>query len=383
MGAALFCMSTNMTGSLLPELMTDYEMHLDSGGMMSLFQYLGCIMAVLLMTKFADRMRKQILLILALAVVAATQFLIGGFPPFVLFMVLYLIMGAGLGAFDTLNNAVVNDLYSENRNAVLSIMHAICSAGAAFIPIFSVMVGTTNWETTYRTVALIITAIAVMQIVTYMFGKHQIVPSLENRENAVDKKRAEKKEGAGALKDSRIWVCVLSMFFFGMCQSGVTIWCVKYCRDVFSGAGVFECALSLSLYWLGALICRFAVGLVPRLKIASSKGLIVWGGILGAAALLAGVLTGNYIGFLVGVFVMGILNGASLPRAIALMTGWYPDRSAFTAGISYIALYLAYAFIPLLMGVVASAFGMQIMMVIPVIGTLVSGLIGLKLPNGE
>ena len=375
-GAALFCMCLNLTGSVLSEIMTDYNMNLDHGGLMSFAQYMGGVAAILVLSAVSDRLRKPVILVFGFAVTAAMLALIGGFQPFALFMVLYLILGAGLGVIDATNNAVVSDLFQENRNTMLCILHGVCGIGAIIIPIATALAGNGNWRTVYGIVAVVILVLAVFQSVLYGTGKKVI-----DRRVIVAPQEGKNASASAFFRDRKVWLAVLVQVLYGASQTGITVWGVKYCKDAFPEAGALVWALPISLYWLGTMIFRLMLGLVPALQKWKSQSIVIGGGLLSGAVLLPGVLSGNLSAFLICIFAQGFFSGGTLPRVVGLLTGWYPEKSGLATSISFVASYIGFGCAPLLMGVIAASLGMVQMFFVSIAAALLSGIIGFLLPK--
>ena len=137
LGAMIFNMCQNLTGSVLSDIMTDYKISLDRGGLMSLFQYAGGIAAILLFSRILDKVRKPVLLMMSFTTIAVMLSGIGFFPPFAVFLLFYLIMGIGLCITDVQQNAVISELHQENLQSMLSLLHGLCGIGATIIPILT------------------------------------------------------------------------------------------------------------------------------------------------------------------------------------------------------------------------------------------------------
>ncbi|MBQ9061953.1 MAG: MFS transporter [Eubacterium sp.] len=378
-GAAIMNMCTNLTGSVLSDIMTHYHMNLDRGGMMSFFQFLGGIAAILIAAGIADRMKKPFLLMLAFLLTALALLGIGVRPPVSLFMVLYLLLGASLGLIDMNNNAVLSDLFHDSRDSALSVLHGICGLGATLIPVITAVIGTGNWGTIYRSAAIIILIILVLHLFLYFRARKAI----DSR--SVPLQHAETASGSAGsrevFRNPAVWIGALSVICYGAAQGGITVWGVKYCKDIFADKSALACAMALSLYWFGTMIGRLSVGLVPALRAMKSRTLVTWGGIFAGIVLLPGVLGKSYGLLMAGIFLFGILNAPTLPRIISLVADWYPHKTGLISGINCISLYIGLAVIPLLMGVIGEFAGMKIMMLTPVVMTIVSGLFGMLLPR--
>ena len=369
-GAVIFCLCLNLTGSVLNDIMTDYNIDLSNGGLMTFFQYIGSVVSVLILSKIADLFKKPVLLIGAFAIAAIALFFMGGFQPFALFMVLYLVFGAALGIIDTLNNATLTDLYPNNMNFALSILHAACGVGAGIIPIISAVAGTSNWKSIYQWIALVIAVIFVFQIAMYKYDKKSIDRIYANPpENTV---KVSSKE---FISDKNVWFAAMSMFFYGLTQSGITTWGIKYSSETFPEAGALGWAFVITIFWIGVTASRLMMGTVPFLKKMHSRTALIIGGIFSAISLLIGILSGNYYVFLICMLIFGLFNGTTIPRIVGLVNGWYPQNTGLSSSLLFIALYIGFGIISIIMGVVAASFGMTAMIMVPVISTLMIGLI--------
>ncbi len=373
-GACIFCMCMNLTGSVLSELMTDYGIDLDSGGLMSFFQYLGGIAAIGLLFIIADRMKKPLLNMAAFIVSAAMLFLIGGFPPFTLFMASYLIFGAAIGMIDTLNNAVLTDLYPNDTNVSLSLLHALCGLGATFIPIITALAGTSNWRGIYKGMALVTAAVAVFQIAAYLCEKKTIARVYVKAEKTANGSFAKQ-----FFRDKAVWLASFSLLFFGISEGGVVTWAVKYSSEVFPDASSMGWALALAFYWLGSTICRLVTGLCRPFKTMDSKKLTVVGSVLSGASLLVGTLSHNFYIFTLSVFLYGVFNGMVVPRIVGILSRRYPNNTGLASSISYVALYTGLSITALVLGIIAAAYGMEVIMLIPALSMVLSGIIAIPL----
>lgn len=377
-GAMLFCMCMNLTGSVLNEIIADYELSLDSGGLMTFFQYIGGIIAIFVLLKIVDHMKKPLLLMMGFAIAGIMLLFIGNFPPLVLLIALYFIFGAALGMMDMLNNAVLSDIHPHNMAGVLCILHGICGLGAVLIPVITVVIGTANWRDTYRLVGLVALIISAAQLAVYFAGKNDIdsfyirTPKTLVRESA-----------RGFFSDKDVWFVILSILFFGLSQGGVITWVVKSSREIFPEAGAFLWAISLSSYWLGATTCRLLMGMNAFLKQLNPRRVIIVGGVLAGIALMFGIMSGNYICFFIGVFLYGALSGGTLPHTVALMTGWYNKNTGLCSSVSFISLYSGFAISTMIMGIVAAAFGMRAMMIVPAVCAIMSGVIAIPISKSR
>jgi predicted MFS family arabinose efflux permease len=154
----------------------------------------------------------------------------------------------------------------------------------------------------------------------------------------------------------------------------------QYFKEVF-GCGQLAAGLGLTAYWLGAGIVRILFGMVPPLRKLETRPVNIYGSILAGAVLVIGILSRSYAVMLICVFLSGALNAPVLPRTMGLVSGWYRKNSGLAASSVFSALYLAYSFFPLLMGTLAYAWGMDMLVIVPATCTILSGVISMLLPR--
>ena len=167
---------------------------------------------------------------------------------------------------------------------------------------------------------------------------------------------------------------------FGGYQSGIIVWVSQYFKEVF-GCGQLAAGLGLTAYWLGAGIVRLMFGMVPLLRKLETRPVNIYGSILAGGVLVIGILTRSYAVMLICVFLSGALNAPLLPRTMGLVSGWYRKNSGLAASFVLGALYLAFSFFPLLMGTLAYAWNMDMLMIVPAACTILSGVISVLLPR--
>lgn len=377
-GAVLFmCLSNNIVGPLLGDIMAHYDIRLDGGGLMSLYQNIGGTLAVILFSFVLDRLNKTLAFIAPMLLLAISLLLIGIAPPYTVFMLLFLTFGISFSSMDMTGNALVSDVQQQKRNTALSLMHGIASMGAVAAPLIAGGITESGlpWQTVYTLVGFVILAV----LVVYILVSASVRKSLKAIKT-VHLNQPVQGEAPEFLKDKRVWVAVLSTLMFGGYQSGILVWVSQYFKAVF-GSGQLAAGLGLTAYWLGAGIVRLLFGLVPRLRNLETRPVNIYGSILAGAVLLIGVLSGSYGVMLVCVFLSGAFNAPLLPRTMGLVSGWYQVNSGVAASFVFGALYLAYSFFPLLMGSLAYAWGMNMLMLVPALCTILAGAAAVLLPR--
>ncbi len=377
-GAVFFmCMSNNIVGPLLGDIMSHYDIRLDGGGLMSMYQNIGGTAAIILFSFMMDRLNKTVFFAVPMFCVGMSLLLIGTAPSYAVFMLMFLFFGISFSTMDMTGNALVADVQQERSGSALSLMHGIASIGAVAAPLIAGGITQSGlpWQTVYTAVGGIMLAVVAVYIIVSLYARKGL--------KAVNAAHQDGKEKGGIrcfLTDRSVWAAVLGVLLFGGYQSGILVWVSQYFKEVF-GSGQLAAGLGLTAYWLGAGIVRLLFGIVPPLRRLKTRPANIYGSLLAGVFLIVGMLAKNYAVMLACVFVSGALNAPLLPRTMGLLSGWYCKNSGLASSAVFGALYLAYSFFPLLMGTLAYAWGMDMLMLVPAVCTVLAGVVSVLLPK--
>ena len=377
-GAVFFmCMSNNIVGPLLGDIMAHYDIRLDGGGLMSMYQNIGGTAAIILFSFVMDRLNKTVAFTVPMLFLALSMLLIGIAPSYAIFMLMFLFFGISFSTMDMTGNALVSDVQQKKRDSALSLMHGIASIGAVAAPLIAggITEAGLPWQTVYTAVGCFLLIVLVVYILVSVYARQSLKAI-----KAVHLDSKEKGAGKRFLTDKNVWIAVLCTLMFGGYQSGIIVWVSQYFKEVF-GCGQLAAGLGLTAYWLGAGIVRILFGMVPPLRKLETRPVNIYGSILAGAVLVIGILSRSYAVMLICVFLSGALNAPLLPRTMGLVSGWYRKNSGLAASSVFSALYLAYSFFPLLMGTLAYAWGMDMLVIVPATCTILSGVISMLLPR--
>jgi fucose permease len=369
-------MSNNIVGPLLSDIMQHYSIKLQGGGLMTMFQCIGGTAAIILISFVMDKLNKPVVFMATVFALSVAMLLIGTAPSYSVFMILFLFFGMALSTTDMTGNAIIPDVQQEKSDAALSLMHGIASIGSVIAPIIAGGITQSGmpWKYVYTAMSGFFLIVLIIYVVTFSFTRKSL--------KAVKASQSVHKEKGVArrfVRDKNVWVAVGFTVLFGGFQSGILVWIAQYFKDVF-GSGQIAAGLALTAYWLGAGIVRLLFGVTPLRKIAT-RPLAIYGSIISGLLLIIGVLTSNYYAMLACVFLGGCANAPVLPRTMGLVSSWYRSNSGLASSAVFSSLYLSFAFVPLLMGALASSWGLNALMLVPAACTILAGLIAILLPK--
>lgn len=365
------CLSMNVTGPMLNDIMEHYSIPLSSGGMMSFLQNVGGIVAVLLFSNLINRSNKALAFVPPLMMLGIAALLIGAKPSYWIFMVLYAVLGMGATMGDVVGNALIPVLQYENKARALSLLHGFAGLGAIVIAFVSgsILDSGIAWNIVYIIVGIAFTTVAVINAVNYAASRKYI-------KDLVTPKEEVKQKGAigDFIKDKRIWISVLVQLFFGACQITTVVWTSQYCRDVF-GASALMSNMTLVAYWSGTALIRMAFGLTKLGQLNIRKVTIV-GGISSGLVMVVGMLCNNYYALIAAIVVFGMLSAPILPLGVSLTNNYYKEHSGLVSSFLMLGLYGGFTLAPLLAGIFADAFGMNAIIILIAVTAILSGVAG-------
>ena len=376
-GAMLFmCMSTTIVGPLLSDIMKYYNLRLDSGSLMYMYQNIGGTAAIILISFIMDKLNKTVAFIVPMFFFGVCLLLIGIAPSYTVFMLVFLFFGISASTMDMNGNTIVAEIQQENRNTALTLLQGIASLGAVAAPF--VASGLTQaglpWETVYTVLGIVTLFALLIYILTAIYVRKSVSALKADRIGPVEK---------GAFKrffsDKRVWVAILCAFTFGGYQSGISVWVAQYFVQDF-GSGELAAGLGLTVFWLGMSCSRLVLGLTPLRKL-ETRPLAIFGSIPSGILLVIGMLIHNYTVMLALIFISGVLSAPLLPRTVGLVNGWYRNNSGLASSAVFGAMYLAFAFFPMIMGTMAYAWGIPMLMLVPATAAILAGVIAILLPK--
>ena len=125
----VYGMIAAMLGTLLPELSKRFSLTPEQNGMIALAQAIGLIIASVSVGPLIDNKGKKTGLLLGLALIAISLFLLPSAGGYGMIMGLVLLLGLGGGIIVTAANALVSDISEERRASTLNLLNLFFGLG--------------------------------------------------------------------------------------------------------------------------------------------------------------------------------------------------------------------------------------------------------------
>ncbi|MCZ2120935.1 MAG: MFS transporter [Anaerolineales bacterium] len=148
----LFGFTDNLKGPTLPAILAELNLSYGAGGNIFFGEYLGFLIATLIAGLIADKFGLKSVLILAGICLALGVSGYSSFENTILLGVCLFIIGLGFGAFELGPNAIIVEVYKENKGLFLNLMAVMHGLGSALAPYFASRLFELNisWRVIYR-----------------------------------------------------------------------------------------------------------------------------------------------------------------------------------------------------------------------------------------
>ena len=319
-----YALSSGMLGTLMPRIIEYYDLSLSAASTINIAKEGGNTAAMLFALLVVDRLDKNRLLAVMGLSFGAAILLFGFAPAFGLLLLIELVIGFAGGLLDNLCATYVSDLYGERRARFVSILHTLYAVGNMIGPKFAswgYSVG--GWMLSFLISGTALVAAAVLFILLTRLIGAPVAAVEEGKGNTGAKHSIPYGQ---ILKNKNLWwLSVVSLAFSS--TTYLIIWLPTYLDwldpEVYTTS---FCSNVMLAYSFGMLISR--TGLAALSERMSTEFYAKWS-CLFSALLFAGMLMiGKPLVWLIGMFLFGVISGASYTARFVLSCQECPDYSA-------------------------------------------------------
>ena len=345
----IYGISKQAIGTLITPIIEHYGIKMAQAGLLSSFLSMGSFVAIFIITIFAGRVNKIILMGSSVFLYAVSLYYVSVAPRFGVLLASFALIGTFGSTVDTLTNSLLADLVPHNLGKKMSLMHGIYSLGGLCGPVaierFS---GVLNWAQVYFSISLVF---FVFLIIYAAFAKWQwrlLAVRLSNEKQV----RFGFPDIVKFFTRKRHVLLWFSLAFYSGNQSTMSIWIKRYVETHLNVA--FWGAYALSAMWLGIAISRLLIS--PNVKASSTRKICV-GNFISAIALAVGLLSNSARGIAAASLVVGLSSGLTIPLAVAICCEWHPGKTALGTLMPYTAMFISCVVFPPLSGLVSDFLG--------------------------
>jgi fucose permease len=360
LGLLTFGIVLTTLGAVLPSIIERFGIDKAQAGALFLLLTLGILAASLVFGPMVDRYGYKGILLAATALIFVGLQGIAFAPTLGLLRIAIVVIGFGGGIINGSTNALVADISSGERGANLNVLGAFFGVGAVGVPfVLATLGGQFSQSALIATVgALVVIPLAVIAMTQFPAPKQpQGFPIAAAGE---------------LLKDPLLLLMGLMLFL----ESGIEItvggWTSTFVKEELA-LDAEKALVLLSLYWLGMMLARIALGQILRRASHFSVLYVCLAIALGGSALL---LTARSVSVAAaGVFLLGVGFAAMFPTVL----GFIGDRYSTLSGTAF-SLAIAMALtggmlLPLVTGILGGKYGMHGSFVIVPVAVVMQGVL--------
>jgi MFS transporter, FHS family, glucose/mannose:H+ symporter len=344
LGLLTFGIVFTTLGSVLPSIMARFGIDKAEAGSLFLLMSFGILAASLAFGPLVDRYGYKGILLAAMVMVALGLEWIAFASSMTTLRLAVLVTGFGGGIINGGTNALVADISIEDRGAKLNLLGAFFGVGAVGVPFILGML------IDRYTQAAMLAAVGAVLLIPIVMITAAVFPAPKQAQGFPIARAGR------LLGDPLLLLMGVILFFESGNEITVGGWTSTFVTEELAAPPRIA-LLTLSLYWTGMTLARFALGYILRRAVAIAV-LYTCLAIALAGALL--LLTTHSIGVAaLGTFALGVGFAAMFPTVL----GFVGDRYASLSGTAFsIAIAMALCggmLMPYAAGLLGTRYGMR------------------------
>lgn len=344
LGMLTFGIVLTILGAVLPAIIEQFGIDKAQAGSLFLLMTFAILAASLAVGPLVDRYGYKGMLLLGTALIAAGLEGIAFAPSMLTLRIAIVFIGFGGGIINGGTNALVADISAEAKHANLNLLGVFFGIGAVGVPFVLATLGESFAHST------LISAVGGLILIPFLFIASTTFP-------APKQPQGFPIAAAGKLiRDPLLLMMGLMLFLESGLEITVGGWTSTFVHEELAVTARAALVI-LSLYWLGMMLARIALGAVFR-NVGPARAMYtcIAVGLVGSLLLLN---TASSMVAAIGVFMLGIGLATTFPTVLGFLGHRYAELSG-TAFSLVIAMALCGGMLmPWVTGIVGGQYGMR------------------------
>jgi len=344
LGLLTFGIVFTTLGSVLPSIIERFELDKAQAGGLFVLMTVGILAGSLVFGPLVDRYGYKGILLSAIGLTFVGLEGMAFAPTLALLRLAIVIIGFAGGIVNGGTNALVADISSGDRAAGLNLLAVFFGVGAVGVPF---LLATLTGRFTQSALIASVGALAFVPLAVIAVTRFPAPKQAQGFPIAA----------AGGLLRDRL---ILLMGFMLCLESGLEItvggWTSTFVREELAVAAG-PALVILSLYWLGMMLARLALGSILR---RAPPFTVLYGCLAIALAGSAVLLTTRSVAMAtLGVFLLGVGFAAMFPTLLGFIGDRYADLSGTAFSVVIAMALLGGMSLPYLAGILGGTYGMR------------------------
>jgi fucose permease len=351
----------------LPEMRARLDIDLAQQGNVFLLLFLGVFLSTIVVGPVIDSFGNKVVLASSSALVTVALSMFAAASSFAEAAIAALVLGLGGGGLNTATNALVADLYADDRGAMLNLLGMFFGFGALFIPLLAAII---TGILTIPQLLLVAAGLSAVLTIIYL---------------ALRFPAAAEKIGFSLLASIRaagipgVMLLALVLLFQSGNESSIGGWTSTYLGSI--GAPPRTATWILAGYWGALMIGRMLAAKVlgqmtkSRLILMSAAGSAI-----GCAVMLASQAVPIVAA---GAVIAGLSFAAIYPTTLAIAADRYQRQSGTIFGLLFAVGLIGGMLFPWALGQISQRAGVRVGMVLPLIGSVAIAVVVIAIRSAE
>lgn len=338
----LWVMVIGLLGPSVPGIVQDLGISYPQAGLFFTLLSLGSVFGTSLGAAGSDYLNRKLLYAGFSGLLAAGLAVTGFVPTYIVMCVvifLFSLFGSPIGA---IGQSIMVDMFPENRTRNISIQTVFASLGSFAAPLLVSLNYTVglSWRWPFvQTAALALVLMTVLFLIKIPVSSASTSPKVPLKT---------------ILRNPNIVLAAVLIFFSVATDLGFSYWLAEYFKTELM-VDIRLASAVVSIYLVGLIVGRISIGrLIRRLP---SKAILSAGPVVSFACLLVFVLSPVIWVKVIFVSLYGLGVAPVFPLIMAKGSEEYPKQPGTVTGLLFACMSLGGMVFPLLLGVLASHFG--------------------------
>jgi FHS family glucose/mannose:H+ symporter-like MFS transporter len=350
-------------GSVLPSIIERFGIDKVQAGGLFVLMTLGIIAASLVFGPMVDRYGYKEILLAATALIFIGLEGIAFAPSMTLLRVAIVIIGFGGGIINGATNALVADISADARGANLNLLGVFFGVGAVGVP-FGLAILTGRFSQ-----SALIAGVGALMVVPLVIIAATGFPAPKQPQGFPI------AAAGGLLRDPLMLLMGVMLFLESGLELTVGGWTSTFVHEELAvEAG--KALVILSLYWLGMMLARIALGSILR---RMSHVTVLYGCLAIALAGSALLLTASSAATAtLGVFLLGVGFAAMFPTVLGFIGDRYASLSGTAFSLAFAMALVGGMLLPYVAGILGGKYGMRgSFVIVPAAIVILAALLGI------
>ncbi len=353
-GMLVFGIVLAMLGTVfgMPEMHMRLRISLAQQGDLILLLYLGIFLASLLVGPLIDHLGNRINLILSSVFVALAMLLFSSAHSFRMAALAAIVLGFGGGGLNTCTNALVSDVYGDNRGPMLNLLGIFFGIGALCVPMLAASLEGSFTIPQLLVFCATLAGFCALLYVLIRFPRAKATQAFSWRETL------------GVAAYPGVLLLAFILCFEAGNEACVAGWTSTYANT--SGFAPKIATFILAGYWaalmLGRVIAASLLQVMSKISVTATCAII---SVTGTLILLT---ARSLVMLVLGITLIGLSYGPIFPTTLAIAGDRYTREAGTVFGLLFSIALLGGMIFPWAVGRISEQFSVRTGMLVPLLG---------------